>query len=552
MGRSDNDALAEIIKTMDLLSKADDLPEVRWTMRDPGRTKQAYVCKSPRGETVTVQKSVGDARSLKNVEARLRRAKFYDDAENYEKFRREQARQRTQQGREAADRKAEKLAAAALAAGPPAPPADISVPAVVSTPAAVPATPPVTLQTLVGAAIGAPSPLPAAPPAASNGHRTAPPTPAAAGDDELELWTPIGEGIPQDGELHARVETLTYPRALELRDRPMALLSNGKPLIQRDISPKKIDWLAGIMRRHLTDEPGAWSTHHQGFAVGPLQPDENGNLVARREVDGQHRLLAFIRVCENGGTVDLDDGTTVFVPAQPDARLKVMFTYNVNPDDFWDMDKGLPRSAANTMTALGHGVDAKVLSRAGKLFYAVRGHYAAPYDEEAGVRTGLFGNAQYLDRVTPTDRQLGDILKDDSLLQPHVYAGVTAAKGVSIKRGPQGSAAAFIVFRAIAYAAYPQMLDQLNEFCKAVGTGENISKGNPAYTVREYIQNGSGTSAGSTVLKQYAALVYTWNAYIKGVSYDKMQVNLKRPLPHPTVAPRRAAKTAVQSAAVQP
>lgn len=525
----------------ELARRVEALPD--WHVRDSGRT---YVCRSPGGQIVTLSKSAGDSRTHANAMSRLKKAGFFDDEKQQQASDKDQAKERTESGRKDAETRAEKLAANAKKA----------VPAKKAAPEPAPATDPFSLQSVVSKVIGAPTaPVPDAPPAGTNGngHGHVPAAAGTAPEDADELVTRLGEDVVYEGgDMYTRTEWITYEHALELATRPAPLLSTGQELEQRKLSESFVLWLASIMRRHLTSSPGAWTLTHQGLAVPFDQPDAEGRLIPRSPVDGQHRVRAVIAVAEKGGTIDNPDGTTTFVPPMPGVKIPMRVTYNCDPDMFKDLDHGLNRTFGHTLQSMGYdkllvGANSNDLSSAAKLWYGVRGHYAAEKDDE-GMPTGPFANPAYFDRMKPTDEQLTGIIADKNLLLPHMAIGKKTAQGINAK-GSRGIPAAFVVFRVLAFRACPALIDRLNEFCDAVRTGANLPEGNPAKTLREWMMGGCGTSPGPRRVKQLAGLLYAWNRYVPGDELKKMMVDVNgKPLPRPVSPAKRRLPTKATSA----
>ena len=226
-------------------------------------------------------------------------------------------------------------------------------------------------------------------------------------------------------------ETITPKRAQTILDNHLTPFVAEDINKQRRVSEQLIDSYARAMRA------GQWGTTHQGIAI-----DSNGLLV-----DGQHRLMAIVR---SGATIKTM--ITRGLPANGEGT-----THGVKVIDM--IDRGKVRGVGQQLQ-MRHGIlDAN--------------YYAAM------CRTILMLGANAL-KVTTLPVDVGQCLRVIDMYGTELRdAHQRKAKLTGLRSATIGG--------AIAFAMKAGDKQRLREFSDRIRDGENLSKGNPALTIRNYL-----------------------------------------------------------------
>lgn len=317
----------------------------------------------------------------------------------------------------------------------------------------------------------------------------------------------MANGSKADG-MRTVVETITPDAAMEFLTRPPAVLSDGKPLMQRPLKESHVERLA------LAIERGEWMLTPQGIVVAT-----DGGVL-----DGQHRLHAIVLAEQ---TVDM------FV------------TYGVSADVFAVLDTGIVRTAADVMRTKGEK-NSFHLASAAKLLFCYNG-YRAELAKNPEAKANWPGWA----RGKPTHVQLAGVV-DDNLRE-------NVQPGLNITSKLKGNGAAAIVFRTLVCEAIDKTWPDRNDlnnvaahkllqtFCELVQRGEMIGKGHPAYATREWLQagaKGGGSNAHARREIQLIALLKAWRRFCKTIRLEAVRVVSFEAMPLPYVPKDPIAATA--------
>lgn len=298
--------------------------------------------------------------------------------------------------------------------------------------------------------------------------------------------------VVKDDEMWTETVAITPELAREMLDRPPAKLPDGRVVQQRPLDQNHVIWLAGVIER------GEWELTPQGMSEAP-----DGGIL-----DGQHRLSA----------IELAGKT-----------VEVRITHNVPPQTFYAHDGGKKRSVANHLYTMGEA-NTNHLNSALKSLWCWEQWRAEPNGSMA-----MWGNWT---RAKVSFPQTQDVLERWPEIRDCVKEGTNMMRAV---KGIPGAAAVFLAVtsRAIdetygnsAEGAYWRR--KLQEFVEAVQTGEMIARGNPAYTLRNWILNGSGGSGPDKRERQLLALLKAWKATATGkeMRIVKFAPNESMILPH--------------------
>lgn len=355
-----------------------------------------------------------------------------------------------------------------------------------------------TVGSLVGLAFQEPT-RPASTPA--NGA-----VPANGSSTVSEMDVKLTESGLYDHEANTYTDKIlvTPAMAKEWRSRPPARLSDGTELIQRKLSAELVIDYAGRMLR------GEWRLT-QSIALAPEEPWNTGG-----NVNGQHRLAA----------VELADVPVFF-----------RVDHNVNPDWFNTYDNGKRRSLADTLHSLGKG-SAHLLGSAARLLWA---YLEWEQDPEEYATWSAWA------RLRPSDPQILTMLAEHSRFPEHLGKGVSMMPPRG--RGNGGIPAAGAVFRYLAERAWPDGVEVLDEFCHRVSDGQHMAKGDPVYTVRNWLQRGGVVTTRRDELPdlranayrretQLVGLITAWGKHCTNQPMHLLTVYRDGPIP-PLYVPRR-------------
>lgn len=346
----------------------------------------------------------------------------------------------------------------------------------------------------------------------------------AAGLSSLEPDMDLSEVIidpadaPPVGPSQVTVYQLITPEiADEWLRREIGILPNGAMLGPRPIRPGRITKYTGILNRDLVAQregrPGEWDVA-EDLKLAPFPPRNTGGAL-----NGRHRLWT---IRESG------------------IKAIVKVTYNTAPRLYRSLDQGGMRSTQDNLGARGYKNVSHVGST-GKLLWC--------WTEWRKDPLGPYHNWRNWPRVMPTDAQLIPFLDDlldpvtgDNLVELHRKPGANMMAGVD------GVPAAGIAFRVLVTQAWAEAnpdgsrtlpekgREVLDKFCEGIQHGWNMTYGNPADTVRKWIDGGSGGVRRSEKREwQLNGLLRALGPFVRGVTYKKVQVPEDGPMPLPYI-----------------
>jgi len=200
---------------------------------------------------------------------------------------------------------------------------------------------------------------------------------------------------------------------------------------------------------------------------GSIKRDTNGNIL-----DGQHSLAACV---------------------EADVPFETFVTEGLDPEVFDTIDTGKPRSAADALFAGGMGTNARLV--------------AAVANMAIKLEQGTLRRNRYIE-----PHQVRQWVQDN----PDVLEAVEKVKAMS----PLGFAPVLGLAYFLAKRSAP---DKAETFFTALETGENLHKGDPAYTLREtLIRHRSDRSYHKADVLAMAAKA--WNFFIQ----DKKLTSLSK------------------------
>jgi hypothetical protein len=240
----------------------------------------------------------------------------------------------------------------------------------------------------------------------------------------------------------------------------MLELNGDMPSLNRPCRPGKVAEWTRMMRT------GHWHLIHQGIMI-----DINGHLR-----DGQHRLSAIIQF------------------GQP---VEMFVCFGLPPEAFEHVDNGHKRTSADLLTIEGVPYTVQSSATAGFLIYL-----ADP------VRP--WPNSQEVLHKTRELREQGPVFDDA------IKAGSRLRKLHGIRESAM-SAAYYTIAVNTAHS------DRLPAFWEKLATGENIGRRDARYRLREYLISpksmphmAGGTASRGVQVRQAAAVILAWNAWIDG------------------------------------
>lgn len=297
--------------------------------------------------------------------------------------------------------------------------------------------------------------------------------------------------------MQSRVENITPKRAQELLDRAMTVtLDDGTQLRQRNIVEDDVkNWVKVIL------DPGAWLVMPDGISVAA-----DGSLL-----NGRHRLTAVVRA---GISVDF------------------YVHYNVPPATFAAFDTGRRRTAGDTLKMAGFDKNVLALTSAAKLLVC--------YDDWLADPAG-FPQWSTWSRLKYTNAEvLGSVHRYRDLMEDVNHGQATGARSGLV-------AASIAAFRQLARRAWPEGEDLLTDFCWGLRTGEDIHRGDPPYTLREWALRTPARSIFARREANLLLLLKCWAAFaankpVGGI--PKHDVGQAMPVPYVPRGQRRASDTA--------
>lgn len=204
-------------------------------------------------------------------------------------------------------------------------------------------------------------------------------------------------------------------------------------------------------------------------------------------LNGQHRLLAFLKAC---GLL-------------PGLAIPVCLVIGVDEDAFKTMDQGKQRSGADTLSVLGkkHGL---ILSGALKWLHT--------YETDSLLAKG----------IRLSNPELVRLLNDFPEMQASVeYVHSKFRKGIH-------PPSMFAFLHYICTQKHPD----LAEFFEQVLTGANVSSDSPAYVLNRKLEamKGIGRSQAIT-LQMLVFIIKAWNATVNGQIIKVLKWAKEEPLP---------------------
>ena len=238
------------------------------------------------------------------------------------------------------------------------------------------------------------------------------------------------------------IKDITPSVAKLMLDKHLNSFTESDPTLQRKLKPGVVSGYARAMRS------GTWGLTHQGIAI-----DDNGFLV-----DGQHRLEAIV---ESGVTITLL--VTTGVPSNGDGTSNGVSVIDM-------IDRGSPRSVGDQLY-IRHGVkDANNVA--------------------AIVRQVLMLCAETV-KIPIGKMDVGMSLRVLDLYGDEISESLGFRGKISGLRGSP-------LFGAIAFAMKGGDKQIVREFAKSVKTGEGLYHGDPALTLRNYLQSHTKDLGGGT------------------------------------------------------
>lgn len=301
----------------------------------------------------------------------------------------------------------------------------------------------------------------------------------------------------QFGDMFFTKETFDNVRAAQVRAMNIAN--------QRNLDKHMVAQFAGDMAY------GRWLTTHEVIAV----------CVSGRLGDGQHRMAAIEKAYE----------------INPDMQPITMWVaWNV-PDEYYPVfNTGKKRSGSDVFRINGRRNTASLAS-------AVRILILWDRMDDGKWKNGTASPAELLDKLTAnpgldgvlTDPDTGEVIVDEKTGEPKSVVNMAARVARKLKL----STGVFVAGRYIIVRSWPKA--PIDDFLLALESGENMSKGTPAHTMREWAFKQSNAKQLSRaavrggVERDLRVFINTWNAHVKGEKLERIFYNLGTKMPHPYI-----------------
>lgn len=225
---------------------------------------------------------------------------------------------------------------------------------------------------------------------------------------------------------------------------------------------------------------GRWKLTHQGVAL-----DVHGELM-----DGQHRLAGLVMA----GAVN------------PDISVKMMVTYDLEPDVVDVVDIGKKRTVGDVLAMYGESHS----TLTGAVLKLI-----AFYD--AQCKPGEWNNFS----LTP------EVAREMLAAEPEIREAVKFGNGWTFLAINSSIGASYHVISRTRPSQYER-----GQFFDSLRTGADLSLGDPVLTLRNVLL-GQKTNAkrGRSALEQFSLVVKAWNAYVQGRPLRKLSWKVTEDVP---------------------
>jgi len=232
---------------------------------------------------------------------------------------------------------------------------------------------------------------------------------------------------------------------------------------------------------------GNWGFSHQGFAFIGRINDGSAQLV-----DGGQRIRALIQACTVGAT--MGDETK---PPNPDCAMDVMVTEGLDEDAWLVMDLGKGRLPGDFLSMNGE-INTSLLGSVINLCYRY---------EHGGVGVPYLRDHWYKGKLSPTVRKR--YLEENPTLREAL------PEGARLHRVMTPTAACAGYFLATKAGVDKQELQNFMDDLRA-GAGDDWTKGNPIFTLREMLRKARDVHRKLGSEEQLALFIKAVNANTKG------------------------------------
>lgn len=196
--------------------------------------------------------------------------------------------------------------------------------------------------------------------------------------------------------------------------------------------------------------------------------DESGKLVS-----GQHRLRAV---------------------AESNVAIMSFVVFDVCEEAFHTVDQAKRRTASDLLAILGHESQKTLSSAAGLLF------------------THLAGCTYKSNNFRPQTQDIAALVNE--------FPSLIDSTALSMKLKPLGTPSMFAALHFICEKASP---DKAERFFTQLATGENLSSGMPAFTLREtLIRERSSKHRRLKPVVRFVYMIKAWNAFVSEVKLTKL------------------------------
>lgn len=457
---------------------------------------RAYICTSPRGQTVNIARLAADSNTYDRARKRLKIAGLDKDLEEKDAVQNSQRTAKLAADRERNDRRmvaaqAKAKQSTVTATVPAAPSVEFSSP---DAPAAA-----ISLnQEIPEHLIGVAGLL-------------------SLGDDfDYSQIVVNPEDRPKPSRLQVTVYEMIIPeRAYELLLRKPGMYDDGRLIDYRFKSPETITKYMGILQRDLLEQKkkAEGKPHHVEWTVAEdIKLSSEPPLNTGGPLNGQHRLNAIVES---------------MIPA----IMRV--TYNTPASAYDALDQGRRRTDGDILKAKGYKSTTHLASAA-RLLYA--------WHQWRSNRTGPYSGWHNWARLKLTSIQLdafinGDLVKDsktgESLVLAHQNPGAAMMSYI------KSNQAAGIAFRVLVTQAWQDInpdlgAAKLEEFCKILhdGSGPGYGTNHPVHTLRDWLIRGTGSRTRSDKREFILnGMLRAWDYFANSETLGKIIVNEDGPMP---------------------
>lgn len=246
----------------------------------------------------------------------------------------------------------------------------------------------------------------------------------------------------------------------------------------RPLNPNTVDTYSRIIK------DGRWKTTHQGIAL-----DSDGALI-----DGQHRLAAI---------------------AQAGVPVKIMMTYNVDPEEFSVIDVGRRRTPADALGIAGIEHNRNQIASVARFLRNYDRLDQAGWTDKHSAR---LDNSSILDAVNDYD---------GNKINSSVRVGATHGRlaGINIT--------VLSAFFYLTHFRHELPLVEVMKFIQGVSSGAGLFAGDARLALRNAMMHpkGAGAKTSKARLHQFIAVVKAWNAYVTDQEMQRIVVRENETIP---------------------